>query len=83
MGLSGRKVGHGKSMYILFARYREGKFKVEKRTYPDGASAKEIIDDIGIDIEKFPIGVLIVNGRHVGHHTYPKRSVIISLFFQK
>ncbi len=64
----------------LFAQYREGKFKVEKRTYPEGTSAIEIIKDIGIDIETFPIGVLIVNGRHVGEEHILKDGDTFSVF---
>ncbi len=64
----------------LFAQYREGKFKVEKRTYPENSSAKDVINDIGIDIEKFPIGVLIVNGRHVNEDYILKDGDSFSIF---
>ncbi len=64
----------------LFAQYREGKFKVKKRTYPENSSAKDVIDDIGIDIEKFPIGVLIVNGRHVNEDHILKDGDSFSIF---
>jgi molybdopterin converting factor small subunit len=49
----------------LFAQYREGKFKVESRRYPEGTVVDEIIAETGINIERYPIGVMIINGRHV------------------
>ncbi len=49
----------------LFAQYREGRFKVEKRTYPLNTTAGEVVKDIGINEEELPVGVLMVNGRHV------------------
>ncbi len=49
----------------LFAQYREGKFKVEKRDYIKDSTIQDVLDDIGLDLGKFPVGVLMVNGRHV------------------
>lgn len=49
----------------LFAQYREGRFKAETRQYPKGTTAKFVLQDIGIDKERLPIGVLMVNGRHI------------------
>ena len=49
----------------LFAQYREGKFKVDKRSYAKDSTISDVLDDIGLDLGKFPIGVLMVNGRHV------------------
>jgi molybdopterin converting factor small subunit len=49
----------------LFAQYREGKFKVEIRSYPKNSTISVVLEDIGIDLKKYPIGVLMVNGRHV------------------
>ncbi len=49
----------------LFAHYRDGRFKVEVRSYPKGSTAKYILEDIGIDKERLPIGVLMVDGRHI------------------
>jgi molybdopterin converting factor small subunit len=50
----------------LFAQYREGRFKTEVRTYPEGITVGEVVKDIGINEDEIPIGVLMVNGRHVG-----------------
>ena len=53
----------------LFAQYREGKFKVEQRRYPEGTVVDDVIAETGINIADYPIGVMIINGRHVqGDH---------------
>jgi molybdopterin converting factor small subunit len=49
----------------LFAQYREGKFKVEQRRYPENTVVDDVIAETGINIERYPIGVMIINGRHV------------------
>lgn len=49
----------------LFAQYRAGYFKVEQRAYPEVVTIKDIIIDTGIPIERYPIGVIMVNGRHL------------------
>ncbi len=53
----------------LFAQYREGMFKVEQRRYPEGTIVDDVIAQTGIAVERYPIGVMIINGRHVqGDH---------------
>ena len=49
----------------LFAQYREGKFKVEQRRYPPGTVVDDVIAETEINVERYPIGVMIINGRHV------------------
>ncbi len=49
----------------LFAQYRKDKFKVEQRQYPEGTSVHDVIVETGINVEDYPIGVMIINGRHV------------------
>jgi len=49
----------------LFAQYRDGLFKVKDMTFPKGSTAIDVVDRIGVDHSKLPIGVLMVNGRHV------------------
>ncbi len=49
----------------LFAQYRDGLFKVKEMSFKKGSTAVEIVDEIGIDHSRLPIGVLMVNGRHV------------------
>ncbi len=49
----------------LFAQYRQDKFKIEKRQYPKGTIVSDVISETGINVADYPIGVMMVNGRHV------------------
>ena len=64
----------------LFAQYREGRFKVDKKIYPSGITAGEIVKDIGINENDLPIGVLMVNGRHVEKEHILQNGNIFSIF---
>ena len=64
----------------LFAQYREGRFKVEKKIYPSGITAGEVVKDIGINEDEIPIGVLMANGRHVGKEHILKNGDNFSIF---
>ena len=64
----------------LFAQYREGKFKVEKRGYAKDSTIQDVLDDIGLDLGKFPIGVLMVNGRHVEENFVLEDGQILAIF---
>jgi len=64
----------------LFAQYRENKFIVQKWNYPDGISAKDVITDTGIDIVQFPIGILMVNGRHIDEKHILKDGDVLAIF---
>ncbi len=64
----------------LFAQYREGRFKVEKRTYPSDSTVGDVIKDVGINEDEMPIGVMIVNGRHVGKDHTVKDGDTLSIF---
>lgn len=46
----------------LFATFREGRFKIEERQYPEGVNVRDIIEELGIDACE--CGILMVNGRH-------------------
>ncbi len=48
----------------LFAQYREGRFKVEQKEYPQGITAQTVIDALELESVS-PLGVLMINGRHV------------------
>lgn len=48
----------------LFAQYREGRFKAEQREYANGTTAQMIIEALELESVS-PLGVLMVNGRHV------------------
>ncbi len=64
----------------LFAQYREGRFKIEKKIYPQGINAGEIVKDIGINEEDLPIGVLMINGRHIKKDFVLQNDSIFSIF---
>ncbi len=64
----------------LFAQYREGRFKVEKKIYPSNTTVGEAVKDIGINEDEIPIGVLMVNGRHVGKEHLLKDGDNFSIF---
>jgi len=48
----------------LLAHYRVNRFKVEQRVYSSGITVKDIIDELGINEYKFPLGILMVNSKH-------------------
>ncbi len=64
----------------LFAHYRENKFKVQNRIYPDRTTVRDVITDTGIDIKKFPVGILLVNGRHIDEDYVLKDSDVLAIF---
>ena len=64
----------------LFAQYREGRFKIDKRSYPKDSTIKNVLDDIGLDLEKYPIGVLMVNGRHMQEDCVLEDEQILAIF---
>lgn len=64
----------------LFAQYREGNFKVEKRLYKEPLIVKDVIVNVKIDTDKYPIGVLMVNGRHVDEEYFLKDEDTLSIF---
>ncbi|WP_331773803.1 MoaD/ThiS family protein [Sulfurospirillum sp. 1612] len=64
----------------LFAQYREGRFKSQQRQYPKGSTAQHILEDVGIDKEKLPVGVLMVNGRHVEEDFVLEDGQIFTIF---
>lgn len=64
----------------LFAQYREDNFKIEQRVYPKGTAVGGVIIETGIPVDKFPIGVIMVNGRHFDESHILKNGDILSLF---
>ena len=64
----------------LFAQYREGKFKVEQRRYPEGVTVGDVIIETGIAVDRYPIGVMIINGRHVQEDHPLKEGDTLALF---
>lgn len=64
----------------LFAQYREGHFKVESRAYPKGTTVEGVIIETGIPVEQFPIGVIMINGRHFNEDHVIENGDTVSLF---
>jgi len=64
----------------LFAQYRDGRFKVDERSYAKDSTISDVLDDIGLDLGKFPIGVLMVNGRHVQEDFVLEDGQILAIF---
>ena len=63
----------------LFAQYREGRFKAEPREYAIGTTAQMVIDDLELE-RVSPLGVLMVNSRHVQPSYCLQEGDIIALF---
>lgn len=63
----------------LFAQYREDRFKAEQREYPNGTTAQVVIDALKLESVS-PLGVLMVNGKHVQPTYSLKEGDIIALF---
>jgi molybdopterin converting factor small subunit len=64
----------------LFAQYRDGRFKSEERVYPDGTTAQNIMDELGISEEKLPLGVLMVNSKYQKEEYILQEGDILALF---
>jgi len=66
----------------LFAQYRDGLFKVKDMTFPKGHTAIQIVNDIGIDHARLPIGVLMINGIHIEEDYVVEDGNIYTIFPQ-
>ena len=64
----------------LFAQYRENKFKIREFTYPAGSTAGDVIVNIGIDTGKYPLGILMANGRHIKEDYILNDGDVIAIF---
>ncbi len=47
---------------LLFATFRNGRFKQEQREYSEGADCRQVVSDVGLREED--LGMALVNGRH-------------------
>jgi len=63
----------------LFAQYREGRFKAEHREFPEDTTAQAVIDMLNLESVS-PLGVLMINGRHVDPSYHLKEGDEIALF---
>jgi molybdopterin converting factor small subunit len=62
----------------LFATFREGRFKVEEREYPAGATCRRIVDGLGLREDE--LGIVLVNSRHAPLEQELSEGDIVSLF---
>ena len=64
----------------LFAQYREGRFKEKEMEVKAGTTIERLIEDLGLDIERHPIGIILVDGKHVDLSHTMQEGETLSLF---
>ena len=64
----------------LFAHFRQGKFSVDERSYIEDTTVRVVIKDIEIDIDTYPVGIILVNGKHATEDYALKNCDILSIF---
>lgn len=64
----------------LFAQYREGFFKEEVREFPLETTVQEVIENLGIRVDLYPIGIMVLNGRHASLETILHEGDVLGLF---
>jgi len=62
----------------LFAGFRNDRFKIEDREYPNETTVGDILTSL--DIEHPELGVALINGRHVTKNTVVTDGQTLSLF---
>ncbi len=62
----------------LFAGFRNDRFKIEDREYPNEATVGDILTSLGINHPE--LGVALVNARHVTKQTVLTDGQTLSLF---
>ncbi|MBU0946568.1 MAG: MoaD/ThiS family protein [Proteobacteria bacterium] len=62
----------------LFAFFREGRFKIEEREYPEATTVSEVVAGLGIDFEE--VGVLMINSRHCQFETRIEKGDNVAIF---
>ncbi|MEZ4598196.1 MAG: MoaD/ThiS family protein [Syntrophotaleaceae bacterium] len=62
----------------LFAGFRDNRFKVADRDYPEATSIKDILADL--EISEPELGVALINGRHVDKDHVLTDGATVSLF---
>ena len=62
----------------LFAIFRNDRFKIEDREYPNETTVGDILTSL--DIEHPELGVALINGRHVTKKTVVADGQTLSLF---
>lgn len=62
----------------LFATFREGRFKVEDREFPEGSRAGDVLNSLEITQEE--VAICLVNGRDADMHRILSKGDTLSLF---
>lgn len=62
----------------LFAYFRDNRFAVEVREYPENTLVGDIIDELGIDRDE--IGITMINSRHCQFETTVQQKDILAIF---
>ena len=62
----------------LFAYFRDNRFRVEVREYPEGTTVEEVIRSLGIDLEE--VGVTMINSRHCTLDQVPAENDQLAIF---
>ena len=64
----------------LFAQYRDGRFSKKEIELFGGTRIDTVIEKVGLDLERYPLGIVLVNGRHADTDSVLKEGDILSLF---
>jgi len=62
----------------LFAFFREGRFKVEEREYPQATTVSDVVEGLGIDLDK--VGITMINSRHCKFETLLQEGDNLAIF---
>ena len=62
----------------LFAYFRDNRFRVEVREYPEGTTVEDVIRSLGIDLEE--VGVTMINSRHCTLDQVPAENDQLAIF---
>jgi sulfur-carrier protein len=64
----------------LFAHYRDNRFKEQSRSYNDGFCIQDILDELAIDENLLPVGILLINGKQSQREDKPQDGDTVSIF---
>jgi molybdopterin converting factor small subunit len=62
----------------LFAGFRDNRFKVAEKDYPETTTVNDVLNELGINVPE--LGVALINGRHVQKEQELTEGVTLSLF---
>lgn len=62
----------------LFAGFRDERFKVAEKEFPEAATVNDVLNELGINAPE--LGVALINGRHVQKEHVLTDGVTLSLF---